>query len=95
MLAAQTDRGARCERGGRELLTRQAEARGLDLEPEVLSWRLNHLPRDAGSLIATLDHVDRAALCAKRRPTVTFLQQLLMRADASLPGRESARTSSG
>lgn len=78
-----------------QLLSLQAGARGLDLEPEVLSWMLNHLPRDAGSLIAALERLDRATLSAKRRPTVSFLQQLMMRADASLPGRESARTSSG
>lgn len=78
-----------------QLLRLQAEARGLELAPDAVSWLLNRLPRDAGSLIAALERVDRASLSAQRRPTVPFLQQLLRPAAPPLPGPESARTSSG
>ncbi|WP_420465544.1 HdaA/DnaA family protein [Panacagrimonas sp.] len=79
----------------RELLRLQAQARGLELAADAVSWLLNRLPRDAGSLIAALERVDRASLSAQRRPTVPFLQQVLTPVSPPPPGHESARTSSG
>lgn len=59
------------------LLRLQAEARGMELSPEVTAWLLNHLPRDAGSLIDALETLDRATLRAQRRPTLPFVLQAL------------------
>lgn len=73
----------------RELLRLHAAGRGLDLPDDAATWLLAHLRRDAGTLIAALDAIDRAALSAKRRPTLPFVQQLLS------PAPASGRTSSG
>lgn len=75
-----------------ELLRLQAAERGLDLPDDATSWLLAHLQRDAGSLIAALDRIDRAALSAKRRPTLPFVLQTL-NAPPPVPG--SGQTSSG
>lgn len=61
----------------RALLHLQAAERGLELPEEVSRWLLAHLPRDAGSLIATLDRLDRAALSLQRRLSVPLVQQVL------------------
>jgi DnaA family protein len=62
----------------RELLRLHATQRGLELAEEVVAWLLARLRRDAGTLIAALDQIDRACLSAKRRPTLPFVQQVLM-----------------
>ncbi|TDU31481.1 regulatory inactivation of DnaA Hda protein [Panacagrimonas perspica] len=62
----------------RELLRLHATQRGLALAEEVVAWLLARLRRDAGTLIAALDQIDRACLSAKRRPTLPFVQQVLM-----------------
>jgi DnaA-homolog protein len=61
----------------RELLQLHAMQRGLELPDEVTAWLLAHLRRDAGTLIAALEEIDRATLSAKRRPTLPFVQQAL------------------
>lgn len=61
----------------RALLLLHARQRGLDLPAEVVAWLLAHLRRDAGTLIAALEEIDRATLSAKRRPTLPFVQQTL------------------
>ena len=61
----------------RELLDLHARARGLRLGEDAVRWLLAHLQRDAGSLIAALEVLDRAALSAQRRPTLRFVQQVL------------------
>ncbi|MGQ0619439.1 MAG: HdaA/DnaA family protein [Panacagrimonas sp.] len=65
-----------------ELLRMLATERGLELPDEVARWLLAHLPRDAGTLIATLDQLDRAALSLQRRLSVPFVQHVLLRAPA-------------
>ncbi len=59
------------------LLRERARARGLEMPVEVSAWLMKHLPRDAGSLLAALDQLDRAALSAKRRLTLPFVQDVL------------------
>jgi DnaA family protein len=61
----------------RELLRLHARQRGLDLPDEVVDWLIARLRRDAGTLIAALDEIDRASLSAKRRATLPFVQQVL------------------
>lgn len=78
----------------RELLRLHAGARGLELPEDAAAWLLVHLRRDAGTLIAALEELDRATLSAKRRPTLPFVQQVLgPRVQPSL-ALENGRTSS-
>jgi DnaA family protein len=71
----------------RALLQERALARGLTMPDEVARWLLNTRPRDVGSLLESLDVLDRASLSAKRRLTLPFAQQALARADArTAPG---------
>jgi DnaA family protein len=66
-----------------QLLQDRARARGLDLPPDAAQFLLSRLPRDAGSLVAALDRLDRALLTAQRRLTLAFVQQWLRES----PGR--------
>lgn len=61
----------------RELVRLQAQQRGLDLPEDVVAWLITRLRRDAGTLIAALEEIDRACLSAKRRPTLPLVQQTL------------------
>ena len=61
-----------------QLLRERAQARGLDLSPEVSRWLLTQLARDTGSLLAALEQLDRASLSAKRRLTLPFVQTVLV-----------------
>lgn len=60
-----------------ELLRERGRSRGLQLSDEVIQWMLTHLPRDPGSLLSALETLDRAALTAKRRLTLPFVQLTL------------------
>ncbi|MGH8460806.1 MAG: DnaA regulatory inactivator Hda [Stenotrophobium sp.] len=60
-----------------QLLRERAQARGLELAPEVSRWLLRQLTRDTGSLLAALEKLDRASLSAKRRLTLPFVQSVL------------------
>ena len=62
----------------RELVRLHATQRGLELPDDAVAWLLARLRRDAGTLIAAIDQVDRASLSAKRRPTLPFVQQVLL-----------------
>ncbi|HDP90223.1 MAG TPA: DnaA regulatory inactivator Hda [Thioalkalivibrio sp.] len=59
------------------VLRRRAERRGFELPDEVGRYLLNNCPRDLGSLIGLLDHIDRATLAEQRRVTIPFIRQLL------------------
>lgn len=61
----------------RGLLRERARARGLDLPDEVGRWMINHRARDIPSLLEALERLDRAALAAKRRLTLPFVQSVL------------------
>jgi DnaA-homolog protein len=64
-----------------QLLIESAERRGLALPEDVIRWWLRHLPRDAGSLLAGLERIDRASLKARRRLTLPFVQAVLTAPD--------------
>jgi len=59
------------------MLKARAQRLGLALPHETIHWMLTHLPRDTSSLLAALARIDRAALAARRRPTLPFVQQVL------------------
>jgi DnaA family protein len=63
------------------LLRERARARGLEMPTEVSAWMMKQLPRDAGSLLCALETLDRAALSAKRRLTLPFVQAVLARTE--------------
>lgn len=57
-------------------LIQAAQARGLQLSPEVPSWLINHYQRDLGSLMAVLDALDQFSLERKRAVTLPLLREL-------------------
>lgn len=57
-------------------LMQAAQARGLQLSPEVPSWLINHYQRDLGSLMAVLDALDQFSLERKRAVTLPLLREL-------------------
>lgn len=62
----------------REWLRTRAAARGLELPDAVAEYLIRRLPRDAASLGAAIDRLDRAALVAQRgRLSVPFVQRVL------------------
>lgn len=65
-----------------EFLQGLATERGLELTDEVARWLIAHLPRDAGTMVATLDRLDRATLSLQRRLSVPLVQQVLLREPA-------------
>ena len=62
-----------------QALKQHARERGFALPEEVCSYLLAHVPRDMGSLFATLAALDRYALQAKRAVTLPLLRDLLRR----------------
>lgn len=58
-------------------LRQNATQRGLQLPDESARWLLAHLPRDASSLAAAMDRLDRASLSEQRRLTLPFVQKVL------------------
>lgn len=63
--------------GRARLLHLQARARGWTLDAAAVQWMLKHCPRDAASLLAALERLDRASLAAQRRITLPFLRTVL------------------
>lgn len=61
----------------REVLKRQAAARGIELDDTVLDWLFARYARDLGALLDLLDRLDQASLAAQRRVTVPFLRAFL------------------
>jgi DnaA-homolog protein len=59
------------------LLLERAHARGLELPADAARQLIERLPRDAGSLVAALDRLDRDLLAAQRKLTPAFVQQWL------------------
>lgn len=65
------------ESARRIALRERAASRGIELDEAVLDWLFARQARDLGALTELLDHIDLAALAARRRVTVPFLRQLL------------------
>jgi DnaA family protein len=59
----------------------RAEALGIELSDEVISYLYQRLPRDLGGLLDTLDQLDAASLSHQRRLTVPFVRSLLRLSD--------------
>ena len=57
----------------------RAQARGLDLPGDVVSYLLTHARRDLPSLLATVDSLDTYSLSLKRPITVALLRELMQR----------------
>ncbi|MCO4088939.1 MAG: DnaA regulatory inactivator Hda [Limnohabitans sp.] len=61
----------------RAVLRQAAEARGLFLSDEVMSYMLNRFSRDLGSLMQLLDNLDHFALQAQRTLTIPLVRAML------------------
>ena len=55
----------------------EAQRRGLKLSDEVVWYLLTHVRRDMRSLIALLEHIDRASLEQRRAVTLPLVRELL------------------
>jgi len=58
-------------------LRRHAIERGMLMDPGVVHYLLRHGRRDLPSLMAMLNHLDRASLEQKRPPTLPLLRELM------------------
>jgi DnaA family protein len=65
-----------------DALRLRAKWRGLELDDGTARYLLSRVERDAASLFALLDRLDREALVAQRRLTVPFVRDVLRRPDA-------------
>lgn len=61
----------------REVLRSEADARGLFLSDEVMSYMLSRFSRDLSSLMILLDHLDQFALQTKRAITIPLIKSML------------------
>ena len=61
----------------RAVLRQAADARGLFLSDEVMSYMLNRFSRDLGSLMQLLDHLDQYALQTQRALTIPLVRAML------------------
>jgi DnaA family protein len=55
----------------------RAKLRGLELTDTVAHFLLSHYKRDAQSLFAVLEKLDKAALAAQRKLTIPFIKSIL------------------
>ena len=60
----------------------RAEARGMRLPEEVVSYMLNHCRRDLPGLLATVDALDAYSLSLKRAVTLPLLREMLQQSPA-------------
>jgi len=58
-------------------LQHRATQRGLFLSDEVVKFLLNRLSRDMGSLIKSLDVLDKASIQEQRKITIPFIKEVL------------------
>ena len=61
----------------RAVLRQEADARGLFLSDEVMSFMLNRFSRDLGSLMQLLDYFDQYALQTQRALTIPLVRAML------------------
>ena len=61
----------------RAVLRQEADARGLFLSDEVMSYMLKRFSRDLGSLMQLLDHLDQYALQTQRALTIPLVRAML------------------
>ena len=65
------------EAARRAVLRQEADARGLFLGDDVMTYILNRFSRDLGSLMQLLDHLDRYALQTQRALTIPLVRAML------------------
>ncbi|MHB1200602.1 MAG: DnaA regulatory inactivator Hda [Polaromonas sp.] len=65
------------ETGRRAVLRREADARGVFLSDEVMSFMLTRFARDLGSLMQLLDQLDGYALQTQRTITIPLIKSML------------------
>lgn len=65
------------EPGKRQVITRRAGNRGLQIDDAVLDYLFTRVSRDLHTLSAVLDQLDQASLAAQRRLTVPFVKSVL------------------
>lgn len=58
-------------------LAAHAEERGMQLPREVVTYLLQRIPRDAGTLFAVLEAIDRHSLALKRPVTLPLVREAL------------------
>lgn len=78
-----------------QMLATVARSRGLHLGRDAARRLLAELPRDPGSLLATIDALDQASLRAQRRLTLSFVNQWLRQQRAGQPPGPDARERAG
>ena len=61
----------------RAVLRQSADARGVFLSDEVMSYVLGRFSRDLGHLVQLLDHLDRYALQTQRAITIPLIKSML------------------
>ena len=61
----------------RAVLRQSADARGVFLSDEVMSYVLGRFSRDLGHLVQLLDHLDRYALRTQRAITIPLIKSML------------------
>ncbi|HLS21837.1 MAG TPA: DnaA regulatory inactivator Hda [Paenalcaligenes sp.] len=66
-----------CDDARAQAINSRAQARGLQLTPEVIRWMLTHYSRNMSRLSALVDALDHHSLVRKRAITIPFLRQLL------------------
>src|SRR5699024_10044037 len=71
-----------------QAIQNRAQARGLQLSPEVIRWVLTHYSRNMSRLSALVDALDHHSLVRKRAITIPFLRQLLAEQTAHKPHNE-------
>jgi DnaA family protein len=59
-----------------EMLALYALSRGLMLEPELITWILQHGRRDLPSLLAAIDTLDTISLARRRSPSLPLLREI-------------------
>jgi len=60
-----------------QALMMRANRRGFKLPKRVTSFLINRYPRNMGSLLSVLDHLDKASLQHKRKITIPWVKQVL------------------
>lgn len=58
-------------------MRQEADARGIFLSDEVMSFMLNRFSRDLGSLMQLLDLLDKYALKAQRGNSIPLIKAML------------------
>lgn len=56
----------------------RAQQRGIYLSEDVAKYLLNHFSRDMGSLVSSLDKLDKASIRAQRKITIPFIKEILL-----------------